>query len=120
MGLLKVVNCVIQNHHAGREECLGTRQMQEFTSAKIIWLSIYRRSFGCHIITYLSLPLSTPWETKVKCHFLASMGACNMIFTSMYCCVQLTAVKRAYLLTNTALLNSKWISLQRLQVYCLK
>ena len=79
MGLLKVVNCVIQNHHAARKECLGTRQMREFTLAKIIWLSVYPRSFGCHMITRPSLPLSTPRETKVKCHFLASVGACNMI-----------------------------------------
>ena len=61
------------------EECVGLRQMQEFTLAKIIWLSIYPRSFGCQVITCPSLPLSTPWETKMKCHFLASMGACNMI-----------------------------------------
>ena len=61
------------------EECLGTRQMREFTLAKIIWLSIYRRSFGCHMITRPSLPLSTSRETKMKCHFLASVGACNMI-----------------------------------------
>ena len=67
------------NHHAGRKECLGTRQMQEFTLAKIIWLSVYPRSFGCHMITHPSLPLSTLWKTKVKCHFLASVEACNMI-----------------------------------------
>ena len=71
--------CAIQNHLAGRKECLGTRQMREFTLAKIIWLSIYRRSFGCHMITPPSLPLSTSRETKMKCHFLASVGACNMI-----------------------------------------
>ena len=31
------------------------------------------------MITLPFLPLSTPWETKVKYHFLASVGAWNMI-----------------------------------------
>ena len=31
------------------------------------------------MITRPSLPLSTPRETKMKCHFVASVGACNMI-----------------------------------------
>ena len=53
--------------------------MREFTLAKIICLSVYPRSFGCHMITRPSLPLSTPRETKMKCHFVAIVGACNMI-----------------------------------------
>ena len=31
------------------------------------------------MITRPSLPLSTSREAKMKCHFLASVGACNMI-----------------------------------------
>ena len=31
------------------------------------------------MITLPFLPLSTPRETKVKCHFLAGVGAWNMI-----------------------------------------
>ena len=92
---------------------------QEFTLAKIIWLSIYHRNFVSYITIHPPVhPSIRPYHrrTKVKCHFLASVGAYNVIIAHP-CCGQLTAVKIGYLLTKVTWLNSEWISLQRLQVF---
>ena len=75
MGLLKVVSCVIQNHHARRQNALEQEKCRNLPKLRFGYPSIYPRSFGGHMITRPFLPLSTPQETKVKCHFLASVGA---------------------------------------------
>ena len=66
--------------------------------AKKIWLSIHLRNFGSHMTVHPSV--SPQGNQDEISHFLASVGACNMILHILVVVNKLSAVKTRYLLTS--------------------
>ena len=53
---------------------------EQSPTAKKIWLSIHLRNFGSHVTVRLSNRPSAPQGNQcVILHFLANVGACNLI-----------------------------------------
>ena len=65
---------------------------------KKIWLSIHPRNFGSHMTVHPSV--SPQGNQGEMLHFLASVGACNMILHILVMVNKLSAVKTRYLLTS--------------------
>ena len=74
------------------------RASKDSCTAKKIWLSHPLENFGGHVTVRPSAPQGKQCEIS---HFLASVGACTLIYDITYpCCDQLTAVKTEYQLTS--------------------